>query len=103
MLGVEPTLCFGSVLLSINSGGFGNGLTIGSRYNIPLFPCPIELSGLFVTMASCTCVSIPVLVSRSIIVGSSSIIMGFISFLFDFPIDFTPLCVSDGFVFFVLL
>ena len=69
MLGVEPTHCFGSVLLSINSGGFGNGLAIGSGYNIPLFPCFIALSGVFVTVASCTHVSIPVLVSRSIIVG----------------------------------
>ena len=70
MLGVEPTLYFGSVLLSTNSGGFGNGLTIGSGYNIPLFPCLIEISGVFVPAASQTCVSIPVLVSKSIIVGS---------------------------------
>ena len=103
MLGVELTLCFGSVFLSINSGGFGNGHAIGSGYNIPLFPCLVELSGIFVTVASCTHVSIPVLVSRSIIVGSSSIIIGFISFLFEFPIDFTLLCVSGIFIFFVLL
>ena len=102
MLGVEPTLCFGSALLSTNVGGFAGGLAIGSGYNIPLFPCLIELSGVFVTVASCTCVSIPVLVSRSIIVGSSSIIMGFISFL-AFPMGFILLHVSGTFVVLALI
>ena len=94
--------CFGSTVLSINSWCCGNGLAMGSRYSTSLLPCQTELSELFVTVVSHICVSIPTLVSKSIIIGSSSIIMGFISFLI-FPIDFAPLCVSDGLAFFALL
>ena len=52
-------------------------------------------------MASCDYVSSPVLVSKSIIFGISSITMGFISSPI-FPQDFTPLWASGVFVFFAL-
>ena len=101
MLGVGPISYFGSALLSINSGALGNGLVIGSGYNVPLVPGLINPLGLFVMGTPCDHVSRPVLVSKSIIFGTSPITMGFISFL-DFPENFTPLHVSGAFVFFAL-
>ena len=43
MLGFGPIPCFGSALLSINSGGLGNDLVISSGYNTPLVPVLIDL------------------------------------------------------------
>ena len=102
MLGVGSVPCFGSALLSVNSGGLGGGIVIASGYNAPLVPDLIESLGVFVPVASHDHVSSPVLVPKSIIVGVSSITMGFISFLV-LPEDLTPLHASGTFVLFALL
>ena len=102
ILGVGSVPCFGSAPLPINSGGLGNDLVIGSGYSTPLVPDLIESLGVFVTVASHDHMSSPVLVFNLIIVGISSITMGFISFPV-LPEDVTPLHASGTYVFFALL
>ena len=84
---------------------FGNGLTMGSKYITFLLPCLAELSEPFVTVVSPVCASVPSLVSKSLMIGSSSLsmIIGFISFL-TLPTAFvhSGVHVSDGLVLFAL-
>ena len=74
---------------------------MGSGYSISPLPCQAELSEPFAIVMSHICVSIPALVSESMMIGSSpsSMIIGFISFL-SFPGVFAHngVHVSDGLV-----